>query len=84
MLISRTNRDGHVTQADATSAVNEFFAQNDYAGKRILLIVPDNTRSGPIGEVFQMIFQAIGGKAAGAGYSRRSGHPPADDRDPDM
>lgn len=64
MLISRTNRDGHVTQADATSAVNEFFAQNDYAGKRILLIVPDNTRSGPIGEVFQMIFQAIGGKAA--------------------
>ena len=50
--------------AQAASAVEEFFAQNDYTAKRLLLIVPDNTRSGPIGEIFKMIFDAVGDKAA--------------------
>ncbi len=63
MVIERQNRDGCVENAQARQAVAEFFAQNDYADKRILLIIPDNTRSGPIGEVFKMIYEFLGPKA---------------------
>ena len=64
MIISREDKDGVITPAQMAEAIGEFFAHNDYTGKRLLLIVPDNTRSGPIGEVFQMIFDCIGAKAA--------------------
>jgi len=43
--------------------VGEFFAQSDYAGKRILLIIPDNTRSGPVGDVFKIIYEHLRQKA---------------------
>jgi len=63
MIITRENRDGYVTTEDAAQAVAEFLARNDCKGKRILLIIPDNTRSGPIGEVFKIIHKQIGRKA---------------------
>jgi nickel-dependent lactate racemase len=64
MIIERQNKDGFVSSSEAAGAVAEFFEANDYTGKRILLIIPDNTRSGPIGEIFQMIYEQIGGKTA--------------------
>jgi len=64
MIIERQNEDGIVSLKAANGAVSEFFGQNDYSGKRILLIVPDNTRSGPIGEIFKIIFDYIGEKVA--------------------
>ena len=64
MLISRENQDGCIDNEQAAGAVGEFFAQNDYTGKRVLVIVPDSTRSGPIGEVFGMIFDCVGAEAA--------------------
>ena len=63
MVIERQNKDDFIEIAEAGEAVAEFFGQNDYCGKRILLIVPDNTRSGPIGDIFKMIFDCIGEKA---------------------
>ena len=68
MVISREIKDGQVEMAQAASAVEEFFAQNDYTAKRLLLIIPDNTRSGPIGEIFRMIFDAVADKAADTSY----------------
>jgi len=63
MLIDRLNKNSSVTTTEATEAIAEFFAQNDYTGKRLLLIVPDNTRSGPIGEIFKIIFDCLSQKA---------------------
>ncbi|MHC4116655.1 MAG: lactate racemase domain-containing protein [Planctomycetota bacterium] len=63
MVIERQSKNGCVEDAQAREAVAEFFAQNDYTDKRILLIIPDNTRSGPIGEVFQMIYECLGPRA---------------------
>ncbi|MHC4326075.1 MAG: lactate racemase domain-containing protein, partial [Planctomycetota bacterium] len=63
MVIERQNKDAHVDMEQAREAVGEFFSQNDYAGKRILLIIPDNTRSGPIGEIFKIIYEFLGPKA---------------------
>jgi nickel-dependent lactate racemase len=62
MVIERQNKDGAVTNEQASEAVAEFFTQNDYTGKRILLIIPDNTRSGPVGDIFQIIFNLVGNK----------------------
>jgi nickel-dependent lactate racemase len=63
MVIEKQNKDGFVSKEQAQEAVGEFFAQNDYTGKRILVLTPDNTRSGPIGEIFKIIYEFIGSKA---------------------
>ena len=65
MVIQRQNKDGIVNNEQAREAIAEFFAQNDYTGKRILLIIPDNTRSGPIGDIFKLIYEFLGTKAKG-------------------
>jgi len=59
MVIERQNKDGFIQPDEARQAVAEFFAQNDYAGKRILLIIPDNTRSGPVGDIFKIIYDCL-------------------------
>jgi len=43
--------------------IGKFFAENDYSGKRVLLLVPDQTRSGPIGDVFRIIFEFLDSRA---------------------
>jgi len=53
-----------ITMEQARGATQEFFAANDYADKRLLLIVPDATRSGPIDDVFKMVYECVGEKAA--------------------
>jgi nickel-dependent lactate racemase len=63
MVIERQDKDGCVQDAQARRAVAEFFTQHDCSGKRILLIIPDNTRSGPIGKIFKMIYEFLGPKA---------------------
>ncbi len=63
MLVSRENKDGFIELSDAADAIGEFFAQNDYKGKRVLLIIPDNTRSGPIGEIFKIIHSYLAPQA---------------------
>jgi nickel-dependent lactate racemase len=59
MVIQRQNKKGTVETEQAREAIGEFFAVNDYTGKRILLIIPDNTRSGPIGDIFKIIFEFL-------------------------
>lgn len=63
MVIERKNKDGFVSDEQAHEAIGEFFARNDCTGKRILLIIPDNTRSGPVGEIFKIIYDFLAGKA---------------------
>jgi nickel-dependent lactate racemase len=62
MVIERQDANGVVSFEEMREAVCEHFEKKDCSGKRILLIVPDNTRSGPVGEVFKAIFDCIGGK----------------------
>jgi nickel-dependent lactate racemase len=62
MVIERQNKSGFIDSSEASEAIAKFFAENDYAGKRILLIVPDNTRSGPIGDIFKIIHDCLGRK----------------------
>jgi len=63
MLIAAHNKEKGITESRIREAVGKFFAENDYSRKRLLLILPDNTRSGPMDILFQAIYDCIGTKA---------------------
>ncbi len=63
MVLERQAKDRCITDEQARQAIAEFFAQNDCSGKRILLLIPDNTRSGPVGEIFKIMYDHLGPKA---------------------
>jgi nickel-dependent lactate racemase len=60
MVIERQDANGVVSVEQMREAVCEYFAKKDCSGKRILVIIPDNTRSGPVGDVFKAMFDCIG------------------------
>jgi nickel-dependent lactate racemase len=62
MVIERQYADGVISKEQMQEAVAEYFGKRDYSGKSILVIVPDNTRSGPVDVVFKAIFDCIGNK----------------------
>ena len=57
--ISRTSPSA-LAESDVTELVVQALPAKDYKGKRILLIVPDHTRTAPVGLLFQTIFDQIG------------------------
>jgi nickel-dependent lactate racemase len=63
MVIECKNKSDFVSDEQAREAIGEFFLKNDCTGKRIMLIIPDNTRSGPVGEIFKIIYDFLAGKA---------------------
>jgi len=50
------------------------------AGRRVLVIIPDHTRSAPLGPIFRLIYEALAPKAAALDYLMALGtHPPMSD-----
>ncbi len=48
-----------VTPAKVAEVVSQVCLPEDYSGKRVLLIVPDGTRTAPVGVVFRTLHQQI-------------------------
>jgi nickel-dependent lactate racemase len=59
-VISQSAFPGRLTKAQVTEVVTQALPAKDYRDKRILLIVPDHTRTAPVGLLFQTIFAQIG------------------------
>lgn len=59
-LISRSAWPGRLTDAQVAELVGRALPAADYRGRRILLIVPDQTRTAPIGLMFKSIFTQVG------------------------
>ena len=59
-LISKSAFPGKLTDGQVAQIVAQALPAADYQGKRILLIVPDHTRTAPVGLMFQAIFNQIG------------------------
>lgn len=55
---------GHLSDEQALALIAEACPAGDYHGKRILLIVPDATRTCPLGLVFAGLFEQIGAVTA--------------------
>jgi len=60
MVIKQTTTEGSISLDQAGAVIKEYFCTKDFSGKRLLCLIPDNTRSGPIGEVFKLVYQQIG------------------------
>ncbi len=52
---------GLVSDREAAEAVAQACPPADFRGKRVLVIVPDGTRTAPIGLIFKAIFSRLGG-----------------------
>ncbi|HEY6170054.1 MAG TPA: lactate racemase domain-containing protein [Verrucomicrobiae bacterium] len=62
-VISKSAFPGKLSNSDVVEIVAQALPAKDYKGKRVLLIVPDGTRTAPVGLVFQTIFKQIGAVA---------------------
>jgi nickel-dependent lactate racemase len=61
-LIAKTAAAGkHVTAEQVADVIAQACPAKDYHGRRVLLIVPDGTRTAPIGLLFQTLHRQIGG-----------------------
>jgi nickel-dependent lactate racemase len=59
MVLSVYSKKTVIKPEHVKDTVDRFFSENDYSGKRIIVIVPDNTRSGPVGQIFQLIYEHL-------------------------
>jgi nickel-dependent lactate racemase len=67
----------HVSEAQVQQLVAEALPASHYAGKKVLLIVPDHTRTAPVGLLFKNIFAQIGATTAALDVLTALGtHPP--------
>jgi nickel-dependent lactate racemase len=68
---------GALGPAEVAEALAQAFPAKDYKGQRVLLIVPDATRTCPLGMVFKALHGQIGGSCAGFDVMIALGtHPP--------
>jgi nickel-dependent lactate racemase len=51
---------GHVTAAQAAEVVAQACPAKEYRGKKVLVIIPDSTRTAPVGLLFKALFAQIG------------------------
>ena len=80
MLISATNTTGRLADVEVRRVLTELLARADLDGKRVLVIIPDGTRSAPIPLMFQLLQDLLGDKVAALDYLVALGtHPPMDD-----
>ena len=61
--LSQSNFPGGLSETQVAGLVARAMPVDDYRGKRILLIIPDATRSAPVGLMFKTNFQQIGSAA---------------------
>jgi nickel-dependent lactate racemase len=61
MLLSQSAWPGRLDEAQVAALVARALPPEDYRGRRLLLIVPDHTRTAPIGLMFKSIFAQVGG-----------------------
>jgi nickel-dependent lactate racemase len=60
MTIGTGYTDRTLTEAEIRQIVAQAFAEHDMAGKRVLFITPDATRSAPMDVMFRVFYDAIG------------------------
>jgi nickel-dependent lactate racemase len=79
-LIGRGYDDRTLNEGEVREIVSAAFAAHDVAGKRVLFITPDATRSAPMPLMFRIFHEVIGGEVAALDYLVALGtHQPMDE-----
>jgi nickel-dependent lactate racemase len=76
-MIGRGSPTTSLTGQEVRSIVAEFVDGDRLAGKRVLAIIPDQTRSGPIDLMFKTLYDVLAGRAKALDFLIALGtHPP--------
>jgi len=62
MAIGQGYVDRALTESEVRKTAAEALDQIDLTGKKVLLLIPDNTRTAPVGLMFRVIYDLIGEK----------------------
>lgn len=67
-VIGRGKPDDFLTDEEIRSIVAEAFGKWDLSGQRVIIIIPDGTRTGPIPAMFRILHDQLSGKVAALDY----------------
>ncbi|HUX01520.1 MAG: lactate racemase domain-containing protein [Phycisphaerae bacterium] len=63
MLIGRGHKEGKLSDMEIRALVREALAGLDLGGKRVLALIPDSTRTAPVGLMFRTLADGLEGRA---------------------
>ena len=67
-MIGKGYEDNHLTEAEIHELMAQTFNAHNLSGKRVLIIIPDTTRTAPIPQMFRLFYDFLGNKAAALDY----------------
>lgn len=77
MVIGRGYEDGQLNEAEVRALMAEALDPRPLDGKRVLIIIPDATRTAPIPMMFRLFHERLSGRVAALDYLVALGtHPP--------
>ena len=68
MVIGKGHTDRFLTESEVRELLAEALEQVDLAGKRVLILIPDGTRTAPIPMMFRLFRDALAGRVAALDY----------------
>ena len=68
MVLGKGFTDRLLTEGEVRDLMGEALARTDLTGRRVLIIIPDHTRSGPIPLFFRLFHEFLSGRVAALDY----------------
>jgi nickel-dependent lactate racemase len=80
MVIEKFHRERALSDTEIREVMAEGLGALDLDGKRVLVVIPDGTRTAPVGQLFGLLGDVLGSKVEALDYLIALGtHPPMDD-----
>lgn len=67
-MIGKGYKDNYLTEEEVRDLFDQTFAAHDLSGKRVLIIIPDSTRTAPIPHMFRLFYEFLSDKVAALDY----------------
>jgi nickel-dependent lactate racemase len=67
-MIGKGYEDKFLTETEVRELMAQALAQADLAGKRVLIITPDSTRTAPLPQMFRLFYEFLGEEVAALDY----------------
>ncbi len=67
-MLGKGYTDKFLTESEIRDLISPALAQANLAGKRVLVIIPDSTRTAPIPQMFRLFYEYLGKTAAALDY----------------
>jgi len=68
MVIGKGYEQGFLSEAEVRELTTEALGRLNLEGKRVLIVIPDNTRSAPLPFFFRLFYDVMGGRVSALDY----------------